>query len=562
VILVISAITEKFRANERLVPKADRIPDLEAEAYARHLDKWLLVRRLQQMVGFLPRPDARRIPKGVKLEASQPVMVLQPHRSAFGAKPAQQWQLGQVQEHELYPHDDSNEVLTVSFNPPEGLNSYSQQNYNPHRSSSFGHGKHRDMDYDRQVCLHSRSEISRRVRMVYDLSYQVTFEAVRFTSISNFRQKVLEDPLPLPHSHHPPPNFGFGAAATATPDLRAIAIIAGSAKVDAPTRKQLLQAFDFQSDGEVVDTGEPKEEEEEEGEEGEEGREEEDAAPEAEARSVQFNILDAHGPHRYKVSQEGEAAGGGWTLRSSFFAFDGAVDGTVQFNILDATDPHRYKVSTDGEGDGWTLQDSFWAFTSDPGNGAVQFNILDSGGPHRYKVSQEGGGKGWTLRSSFWGGKEEEGKEGAGEAKAMKDEVEKQVSNELNNLKGIGAMNEKQLELIKDAYVFLWLARFRRGKKKSLNDVKAILPAHLQWLRSRFMLSFPLLLSSSPPPLPSSSPPLPLLFPSSSPPLPLTSSQPSLSAHPISLSLVTCSLARASSPSVRSALSQSRQGTA
>jgi hypothetical protein len=118
------------------------------------------------------------------------------------------------------------------------------------------------------------------------------------------------------------------------------------------------------------------------------------------AAVAEFNILDAQGPHRYKVSEDGE--GEGWSLIESFYAYTSQVEGTVQFNILDAQGPHRYKVTEDGEGEGWSLQDSFWAYTSNPGNGAVQFNILDAQGPHRYKVSEDGEGEGWSLQDSFW----------------------------------------------------------------------------------------------------------------------------------------------------------------
>ena len=44
-----------------------------------------------------------------------------------------------------------------------------------------------------------------------------------------------------------------------------------------------------------------------------------------------------------------------------------AQQGMVQFNILDAISPHRFKVSsTDGEGAGWTLRSSFWAWAQAP----------------------------------------------------------------------------------------------------------------------------------------------------------------------------------------------------
>jgi hypothetical protein len=118
------------------------------------------------------------------------------------------------------------------------------------------------------------------------------------------------------------------------------------------------------------------------------------------AVTVEFNILNAGDPDRYKFSQGG--AGDGWDLIDSFFAYTSQAAGTVQFDILDAGDPHRYKLSTPGALDGWVLQDSFWAFASDPGDGAVQFHILDAGDPHRYKVNREGAGEGWAEVSSFW----------------------------------------------------------------------------------------------------------------------------------------------------------------
>jgi hypothetical protein len=33
----------------------------------------------------------------------------------------------------------------------------------------------------------------------------------------------------------------------------------------------------------------------------------------------------------------------------------------TQFNILDAGGPHRFKVSTEGAGGGWALSSSFWS---------------------------------------------------------------------------------------------------------------------------------------------------------------------------------------------------------
>jgi hypothetical protein len=117
---------------------------------------------------------------------------------------------------------------------------------------------------------------------------------------------------------------------------------------------------------------------------------------------VQFNILDASDPHRFKVSREGQ--GDGWTLQDTFWAMESAPasGGAVLFNILDAGDPHRFKVSREDAGLGWALQDSFWAYEEDPGGGAIQFNILDADDPHRFKVSREGAGAGWALQDSFW----------------------------------------------------------------------------------------------------------------------------------------------------------------
>jgi hypothetical protein len=57
-----------------------------------------------------------------------------------------------------------------------------------------------------------------------------------------------------------------------------------------------------------------------------------------------YNILDADGSQRYKVSTDGAEAG--WAFLDSFYAFDSQEEGTVRVNILDAQDPHRYKLST------------------------------------------------------------------------------------------------------------------------------------------------------------------------------------------------------------------------
>ena len=38
--------------------------------------------------------------------------------------------------------------------------------------------------------------------------------------------------------------------------------------------------------------------------------------------------------------------------------------GTVQYNILDAHDPHRFKISTDGPGRGWRLVQRMWVYPS------------------------------------------------------------------------------------------------------------------------------------------------------------------------------------------------------
>jgi hypothetical protein len=36
--------------------------------------------------------------------------------------------------------------------------------------------------------------------------------------------------------------------------------------------------------------------------------------------------------------------------------------GTVQYNILDAQDPHRFKISTEGPGMGWSIVQRMWVF--------------------------------------------------------------------------------------------------------------------------------------------------------------------------------------------------------
>ncbi len=55
-----------------------------------------------------------------------------------------------------------------------------------------------------------------------------------------------------------------------------------------------------------------------------------------------LNVLDAHKPHRFKVSTEGP--GMGWSAVSSFRVFASPVPGAAKFYILDAHEPHRFKV--------------------------------------------------------------------------------------------------------------------------------------------------------------------------------------------------------------------------
>ena len=117
---------------------------------------------------------------------------------------------------------------------------------------------------------------------------------------------------------------------------------------------------------------------------------------------IRYNILDAHGPHRFKVSVDG--AGEGWSPVSSFRAYNAPHPGTVKVHVFDAPAPHRFKLSLDGvAGDGWSPLAPFWAFDS-PHPGTVRVNVLDAPGPHRFKVTTDGSGEGmgWSSVFSFW----------------------------------------------------------------------------------------------------------------------------------------------------------------
>jgi hypothetical protein len=54
-------------------------------------------------------------------------------------------------------------------------------------------------------------------------------------------------------------------------------------------------------------------------------------------------------------------------FQDTFWAYDeDPGGGAVQFNILDAGDPHRFKVTREGAGMGWEFQDTLWAYESQP----------------------------------------------------------------------------------------------------------------------------------------------------------------------------------------------------
>jgi len=99
---------------------------------------------------------------------------------------------------------------------------------------------------------------------------------------------------------------------------------------------------------------------------------------------IQVNILDAGAgdsrgdPHRFKITSEPGTHKNhlGWTLRDSFYAYPSqqqtgpdvpslALKGTIQFNILDAYKPHRFKLcSEDGSAkahSGWRHCSVFFA---------------------------------------------------------------------------------------------------------------------------------------------------------------------------------------------------------
>ncbi len=57
----------------------------------------------------------------------------------------------------------------------------------------------------------------------------------------------------------------------------------------------------------------------------------------------------------------------------------------VPLNVLDADGPHRFKVSTDGPGAGWSLVSRFRGLRNERYD-AVRFNIMDAPHPHRFKV--------------------------------------------------------------------------------------------------------------------------------------------------------------------------------
>ena len=130
-----------------------------------------------------------------------------------------------------------------------------------------------------------------------------------------------------------------------------------------------------------------------------------------------FDILDAPKPHRFllcSTPRTAAATQSGWTIRDSFLTFAMSASpyrlpGMVVFNVLEAHEPHRMKVSRDGPGEGWTLRESFCAFRDMPshlpaGSGRqwAQFHILQAGEPHRFMVSRAGTGEGWVHVESFW----------------------------------------------------------------------------------------------------------------------------------------------------------------
>jgi hypothetical protein len=141
--------------------------------------------------------------------------------------------------------------------------------------------------------------------------------------------------------------------------------------------------------------------------------------PLALAGTVQYNILDAHDPHRFKVSTDG--AGSGWALVQRMWVYPAVeevgcphaglccasrhrqlrrswglvvrvllrvvqdLSQYVTLNVLDAPSPHRFKVSTDGPGSGWSTVSTFRAFASHM-PGTTKFYILQAMDPHRFKV--------------------------------------------------------------------------------------------------------------------------------------------------------------------------------
>jgi len=118
-----------------------------------------------------------------------------------------------------------------------------------------------------------------------------------------------------------------------------------------------------------------------------------------------YCVGDAHGPHRYRVSQGSNCGNSGWTHKFAFNAYSTQNSGTTAYCVGDAHGPHRYRVSQGSNcgNHGWTHKLTFNAYSTQK-SGTTAYCVGYAYGPFRYRVSQGSncGTSGWTHSLTFY----------------------------------------------------------------------------------------------------------------------------------------------------------------